>query len=390
MPPKLSKQERRTRNQSLINACSQAYSPDKAITQEAITQQVKTCLKDGADPNATQKQEGFVIDTPLICAARNGHMGAVTKLLEAGAKVDKTNYLNQTALTVAFGAAHSDVAKQLIDAGADFYHIDNEGKIPVAHIPEDDHGNACRKVSSDTLHVRAARPEATERDKRFLKYSYQNSPYPNDFLSAVFEANRLEKKSKNGDEQWVKAWESVPQMNPMLVNKAVVPLVEAGLMKVCNLPPLSQAACPVTELGTTPYAMALNMASKNPEYTTLSQTICRAEQQQKKAAAGAAAHLYEGDEPATTAAPSQKGRLAAAIAEFGAWRKGYKSLPTASTYESGLPDDGIGGAPAPAIYEGDAPQPGSGRQSPIQKILDADKGADRDNSSREGGGGRHT
>ena len=57
--------------------------------------------------------------TPLIFAARGGHLDAVAALLDAGADVDDTLSDGQSVLVVAVANANWDVAQQLLDRGAD-------------------------------------------------------------------------------------------------------------------------------------------------------------------------------------------------------------------------------------------------------------------------------
>jgi ankyrin repeat protein len=72
-------------------------------------------LKAGADPNAAFG-EG---ETPLMAASRTGSVSGVKALLAKGAKVDAVEeYRGQTALMFAVAENHGDVAKILIDAGA--------------------------------------------------------------------------------------------------------------------------------------------------------------------------------------------------------------------------------------------------------------------------------
>ncbi len=69
----------------------------------------------GSDPNATTG-EG---ETPLMTASRTGATAGVKALLAKGAKVDATDtYRGQTALMWAVAENHADVAKLLVDAGA--------------------------------------------------------------------------------------------------------------------------------------------------------------------------------------------------------------------------------------------------------------------------------
>jgi ankyrin repeat protein len=77
---------------------------------------IEALLKAGANPN-TAVGEG---ETPLMLAARTGTVAGVKALLARGANVNaKESYRGQTALIYAVSENHADVAKLLIDAGAD-------------------------------------------------------------------------------------------------------------------------------------------------------------------------------------------------------------------------------------------------------------------------------
>ena len=56
--------------------------------------------------------------TPLMAAARNGHIGAVRLLLEAGADVNAANAKGQTALMGAAQSGHIEAVRLLLDADA--------------------------------------------------------------------------------------------------------------------------------------------------------------------------------------------------------------------------------------------------------------------------------
>jgi ankyrin repeat protein len=78
---------------------------------------VKRLLQHGADPNAFDDL-GW---TPLIHAAKRGHVDVVVCLLAAGAKVDARDeaHASNTALAEVAAECSLEMAKTLIDAGAD-------------------------------------------------------------------------------------------------------------------------------------------------------------------------------------------------------------------------------------------------------------------------------
>jgi hypothetical protein len=72
-------------------------------------------LDRGADPDATWPGDG----SPLIVAARAGHLPMVRLLVERGADVEKQVEGDENALIQAAGAGHLDVVRFLVEAGAD-------------------------------------------------------------------------------------------------------------------------------------------------------------------------------------------------------------------------------------------------------------------------------
>ena len=57
--------------------------------------------------------------TPLMKACQNGHAGVVSELLKAGAAVNATNKLADTALIIACDRGHENVVEILMEYGAD-------------------------------------------------------------------------------------------------------------------------------------------------------------------------------------------------------------------------------------------------------------------------------
>lgn len=81
---------------------------------ESFTKEIAEVLLDhGADVNA-----GDSI-TPLIAAARAGHAGMVSLLLDRGADIEARGEAGQTALMQAVRAGQMDIAVLLVERGAD-------------------------------------------------------------------------------------------------------------------------------------------------------------------------------------------------------------------------------------------------------------------------------
>ena len=79
---------------------------------------VERLLEAGGNPNASLKMG----ETPLMTAARSGNLLAVERLLEHGADVNTAEHeRGQTALMWAVAQQHADVARVLIENGADLH-----------------------------------------------------------------------------------------------------------------------------------------------------------------------------------------------------------------------------------------------------------------------------
>lgn len=77
--------------------------------------EVARALADGADPNTAVSRFGGSV---LIEAARNGRLGVVGLLVDAGAGIGPLGHFHVTPLRVAMHAAHADVVQYLIAHGA--------------------------------------------------------------------------------------------------------------------------------------------------------------------------------------------------------------------------------------------------------------------------------
>ncbi len=82
----------------------------------------------GADINGQSGGELSV--SPLMAATLGGQPKAVMWLLESGAEVDKMDQSGNTALTGAFFLGRAEIAKSLLDAGADVRIQNYEGSTP--------------------------------------------------------------------------------------------------------------------------------------------------------------------------------------------------------------------------------------------------------------------
>ena len=91
-------------------------------------------LANGADVASLDSYNG----TGLIRAADRGYATIVARLLQTDIDVDHVNRLGWTALLEAIilgggDAAHTEVVRQLVEAGADVNLPDGEGMKPLAH-----------------------------------------------------------------------------------------------------------------------------------------------------------------------------------------------------------------------------------------------------------------
>ena len=95
---------------------------------------LRMTLAVGADLKSTNRYGG----TALIPAAHHGHVETVRELLKTRIAIDHVNRLGWTALLEAIvlgdgGAAHTEIVRLLVAAGADVNLPDREGVTPLAH-----------------------------------------------------------------------------------------------------------------------------------------------------------------------------------------------------------------------------------------------------------------
>jgi ankyrin repeat protein len=94
---------------------------------------LRLTLASGADLGSTNRYGG----TALIPAAHHGHVETVRELLKTKIDVDHVNRLGWTALLEAIvlgdgGAAHTEIVRLLVAAGADVNRADGQGVRPLA------------------------------------------------------------------------------------------------------------------------------------------------------------------------------------------------------------------------------------------------------------------
>ena len=95
---------------------------------------LRMTLENGADLESVNRYGG----TALIPAAHHGHVEIVRELLHTDIDIDHVNGLGWTALLEAIilgdgGAAHSEIVRLLLEAGADPTIADNDGVTPLEH-----------------------------------------------------------------------------------------------------------------------------------------------------------------------------------------------------------------------------------------------------------------
>lgn len=113
------------------------------------TEILKMTLGTGADLKSTNRYLG----TALIPAAHHGHVEAVKLLLATAIDKDHINNLGWTALLEAVilgdgGAAHTEIVRLLVEAGAQVNIADRDGMTPLAHARKSGYSGMVRILSA--------------------------------------------------------------------------------------------------------------------------------------------------------------------------------------------------------------------------------------------------
>jgi ankyrin repeat protein len=88
-------------------------------------EEVARLLADGADPDARDEIQAW---TPMMRALEAGHLELAKRLIEAGADVNAKAETGTTVLMVAAGKGHEEFVRLLLQAGADPGARDMHGK----------------------------------------------------------------------------------------------------------------------------------------------------------------------------------------------------------------------------------------------------------------------
>jgi len=125
-------------------------------SQVGAVAEVKRLLAAGADSNTG---DGSYQGSPLIRAARMGHVPVIAVLIKAGARPNGCDWAGQTPLNVATERGHTAAVEALITAGADVHLRDTIGNTALHTASRYGRLEAAR-----TLLAAGAKPDARNKD----------------------------------------------------------------------------------------------------------------------------------------------------------------------------------------------------------------------------------
>jgi ankyrin repeat protein len=113
-----------------VNADVVGWTALHFASRDGRTDCVRYCIEMGANVNARRADGGW---TPLQCASYSGHIDVVRLLLDAHAGVDATtdDDTRTTPLYYAVGLNHFDIARQLLERGANLSNVKLDKNLPV-------------------------------------------------------------------------------------------------------------------------------------------------------------------------------------------------------------------------------------------------------------------
>ncbi len=144
-----------------------------------MTGAVKLLIKRGANVNPHDPADGwsYILSTPLICAARDGHLATVKVLVAAGAEINAKTYNSYTALHYAAAHGHLETVKYLVGHGADatIKADGNPGPTALDEARKSEHADIVRFLEESAagkvvvLRLKAAPPEDPAQEAAFRK-----------------------------------------------------------------------------------------------------------------------------------------------------------------------------------------------------------------------------
>lgn len=115
--------------------------------QGGNVQGVRNALRMGGDPDSRYRpQQRDTEDTALMIAARSGDLDVVRQLIEAGADMNHRNNQQYTALMLAARNGHVDVVRLLVDARADVHHHNHQRDTALMLAAQNGHFHVVRRL----------------------------------------------------------------------------------------------------------------------------------------------------------------------------------------------------------------------------------------------------